>query len=209
MLLQDNSPPKKVLETNYLLIKKQKIMKKTKTIAFLLLASALAANAQITKGNWMVGGSGSFYNTKAENETSSSEGTGLNIFGNIGYFPINKLAIGLSPSIGYSKTKGNSEAGKGYGIGLFTRYYFLHTENRINLFSHLEYRYTVSYSGSTNTGNGNNFIIKAGPAIYFNSSVGLEVTLNYENLKIASKNGSDTTFNNLNIGVGFQIHLEK
>ena len=165
--------------------------------------------SQITKGNWMVGGSGSLYKTKAGNQTSTTEGNGLNIYGNIGHFLNDKFVVGLTPSVSYSKTKGNSEIGKGYGIGIFTRYYFLNVENRINLLSHIEYRYTSSYSGSTKTGNGNNLIFKAGPVIYFNSSVGLEITLNYENNNIKSKYGSDSTFNNLNIGVGFQIHLEK
>ena len=184
-------------------------MKTFKLLIAIALLSFVNSNAQITKGNWMVGGSGSFYKTEAGDQTSTTEGNGFNISGNIGYFPINKFAVGLTPSIGYSKTKGNSEPGKGYGIGLFTRYYFLNAEKRINLFSHLEYRYTASYSGSTNTGNGNNFIIKAGPVIYFNSSVGREITLNYEDSNIKSQYGSDSTFNNLNIGVGFQIHLEK
>lgn len=184
-------------------------MKKIKLIIAVILLLTVNTNAQITKGNWMVGGSGSFYKTKVGDQTSTTEGTGLNIYGNIGYFPINKVAIGFTPSVGYSKINGNSEAGMGYGIGVFTRYYFLNPEKRINIFSHLEYRYTASYTGGFNTGSGNNFIIKAGPAIYFNSSVGLEVTLNYEDSIIKSIYGSDSTFNNLNIGVGFQIHLEK
>ncbi|MCZ8330615.1 MAG: hypothetical protein O9282_04815 [Flavobacterium sp.] len=175
----------------------------------MLLVTSITLNAQITKGNWMVGGTGSYYNNKAESGSSVSEGTGLNLSADIGYFPVNKFAIGLAPSIGYSKTKGNRNSNEGFGMGIFGRYYFLKPENQINVFSHLEYYTFNNYSGGDKTSNNNGFIIKAGPIIYFNSSVGFELTLNYENSKINSVNGTDTTFKNFNIGVGFQIHLEK
>ena len=184
-------------------------MKTIKLFLALSLLSFLTSNAQITRGNWMVGGDASFYNQKAESESSSSEGTGFYISPKIGYFPIDKLAIGVGPRFSYAKTKGNSEASKSYGIGVFTRYYILKPEKMINLFTHLEYNYSIGYYGSSKTGNLNNFIVKAGPVIYFNSSVGLELTLNYESLKRNNENGSDSTFKNLNLGVGFQIHLEK
>jgi hypothetical protein len=182
-----------------------------KTLILFSLLSSFAIQAQITKGNFLVGGSGSIYNSKAKDESSVTEGSGFNISGNCGYFLIDKFAIGLMPSIGYAKTNGNNDIGKGFGLSIFTRYYFLKAENRINLFSQLQYGYSSSYNGKLNTATGNNFTVKAGPAIYFNSSVALEVTLNYENFKLNSKQGSEstTTFRNLNIGVGFQIHLEK
>lgn len=183
---------------------------KTLTLFFFIVFTTLfTANAQITKGNWMVGGSGTFYNSKAESNSSVSEGMGINMFANVGYFPFDKFVVGLTPSVGYSKTKGNSNSSKGFGIGVFTRYYFLEPEKRINLFSHLEYNFFSNYFGDNKTSTNNNYIIKGGPVIYLNSSVGLELTLNYENSKSNSVNGSDSTFKNFKVGVGFQIHLEK
>ncbi len=183
---------------------------KTLTLFFLIVfVTTLTTNAQITEGNWMVGGTGNFYNSKAESSTSTSEGFGFNIFSNVGYFPIDKFVIGLTPSFGYSKTKGNSNSSNGFGIGAFTRYYFFESDKRINLLTHLQYGFTNNYTGGEKTSTNKNFILKAGPVIYFNSSVGLELTLNYENTKSESGFGYDTKFNTLSLGLGFQIHLEK
>jgi hypothetical protein len=180
------------------------------TLFFLIVfTTVLTANAQITEGNWMVGGSGTFYNSKAESNSNTSEGTGIYMFADIGYFPLDKFVVGLTPSIGYSKTKGNSDSSSGFGIGAFTRYYFLKSDKRINLFTHFEYNFFNNYSGGNKTNTSNSFIIKGGPVIYLNSSVGLELTLNYENSKDNSVNGTDSTFKTFNLGIGFQIHLEK
>ena len=61
------------------------------------------------------------------------------------------------------------------------------------------------------TSNNNNFNFKAGPSIFFNSSVALEFTLEYQlsDYDYLSGSGSQYKFTNFNIGVGFQIHLEK
>lgn len=184
-------------------------MKTLTLFFFIVFTTVLTVNAQITKGNWMVGGSGNFSSSKAESNSSVSEGTSINLFADIGYFPLDKFVVGLTPSVGYSKTKGNSDSSTGFGIGVFTRYYFLEYEKKINLFSHLEYNFFNNYTGGNKTTTSNNFIIKGGPVIYLNSSVGIELTLNYENSKFNSLNGSDSTFKNFSVGIGFQIHLEK
>ena len=182
---------------------------KTLTLFFFFVFTTLfTANAQITKGNWMVGGSTYFGTSKAESDSSTSEGTSINMFANIGYFPLDKLVVGLTPSVGYSKTKGNSDSNTGFGIGAFTRYYFLKPDKRINLFTHLEYTTYNNYTSGKKTNTSNNFIVKGGPVIYLNSSVGLELTLNYENTKANSAFGN-SIFNTFNLGLGFQIHLEK
>ena len=69
-------------------------MKTLKTIAITILLSTITANAQITKGNWMVGGTGNFssYESKYINNGNevTNKGIGTNISPNIGYFFINK-----------------------------------------------------------------------------------------------------------------------
>ena len=50
----------------------------------------------------------------------------------------------------------------------------------------------------------NNYKFKVGSVIYFNSSVGLELALNY-----FSESSSDSKYNYLIISLGFQIHLIK
>ena len=52
----------------------------------------------------------------------------------------------------------------------------------------------------------NSYGLKAGPVIYFNSSVGLEFLAKYEHFY----NSSDSsTGDNFQIGIGLQIHLKK
>ena len=183
-------------------------MKTLKTIAIAFLFFTISANAQITKGNWMVGGSANFNSTSYEstsNGGSSSEGKGIGvtIYPTFGYFIADKLALGLSPSFGYSKTEGGN-AYTSYGAGPFVRYYLLKPEKMINVLTHIGYSYGTDNSNSTS----NILNFKAGPAIFLNSSVALELTLSY-NISQLTSDSSSATYKSFNIGFGFQIHLEK
>jgi hypothetical protein len=175
-------------------------------IATLLVT--LSANAQITKGNWMVGGSGNLTTYKSEYKSNSqssisseTSGKGISLFPNIGHFIFDKFAVGLTPSYGYFETENSS--GSSFGIGSFARYYFLKPDNRVNLLSQVSY----SYFQGENT-NGNNYIIKAGPTIFFNESAALEITLDY-NSNISKDQNSVSKVSSFNIGIGLQIHLKK
>ncbi len=178
-------------------------MMKIKTIIAVLLFSSLA-NAQITKGNWMVGGNAFFDNTTSKdnggNEYPST--TQIIIAPNIGYFIYDKFSTGLGTRLYYAKTKGNSSSNSGFGIGPFVRYYFLKPEKTINVLIEANYSYNKDFNQSDfNTSYG----FKAGPVIYFNSSVGLELLAKYEH----TYSSDSYTSNSFQIGLGFQIHLEK
>ena len=177
-------------------------MKTSKLIFALALFSFLTSNAQITKGNWMVGGSGNFYSAQLKDNNNSTNSIGLELRPNLGYFLYDKIAVGISPLLAYNKPENGSSV-TSYGFGPYARYYLLKTENRINLLTHIEYAYYTSSNNSKDKNTSLNF--KAGPAIYFNSSVALEMTLNYNINNI----NSTTTYNILSFGLGFQIHLEK
>lgn len=199
-----NSPPNKHKQiTNYT----NKTLNKMKTIKTLFLAILLftmTTNAQITKGNWMVGGDGSFSNSKATNSTGiigSSNGVGISP--NIGYFFTDKLAVGIRASFNYGKTSGGPSS-IGFGGSPFVRYYFLKPEKLVNVFIDANYGYTLSKTdGREETGRSYN--LKAGPVVYFNSSVGLELTLNYNK----SFSPDDYVYQYFYVGLGFQIHLKK
>jgi hypothetical protein len=142
---------------------------------------ALCANAQIDKGNWMMGGSASFSNFKdVNNGTIISESTSLYINPNIGYFVIDKLAIGSNVGFLYFFPKGDVKVSTSYNISPFIRYYFLEKEKPINIFSEAGYGIELN-SLSNNVGQRLN--LKAGAVYFLNSSVGLEVALNYKNVK--------------------------
>ena len=100
-----------------------------KKIVFLFaLTTSLTINSQITKGNWMVGGSGniSMYENKYNgvgNETSN-KGIGMNISPNIGYFLVDRFVLGAPLGVGYTIPK-DAQNSFSYGIGPYSRYYFL------------------------------------------------------------------------------------
>ncbi len=178
-------------------------MKTLKTIAITILLVATSANAQITKGNWMVGGSGSFYSEDYKNEQFKYKNTVFGLRPNIGYFLINRLALGVSPVITFTKTdvSGTSPV-TSYGAGIFTRYYILNPEKKINILTHVGYSLSKS---SNSDGTSTILDLRGGPAFFINNSVALEMTLNYQ----ASQLNSTTTVDVLSFALGLQIHLEK
>jgi hypothetical protein len=177
------------------------------------LISTAAVNSQITKGNWLVGGTGNFssYENKSSNNgiENINKGFGINISPNIGYFLANRFAAGSTVNLGSSMPK-DFENSFSYGIGPFTRYYFLEEDKRVNIFLQANYIFGASQSQSgNNKSKSHGYGFKTGPAIFFNSSVALEITLEYNAGKLTPDGLESSSYNNLQIGLGFQIHLIK
>jgi hypothetical protein len=208
----DTSPPSITyisipIKTNYM----------KKVILFVIAASFIYSNAnsQITKGNWMLGGSASFSSIKTIDITGGNSTSILNISGNVGYFITNKLAIGLKPNVSFEsiKTDNGHLSQNVSAIGPFLRYYFFPFDGRVNFFTEVSYALGVvksygngvsNYDWSNQT---NSFSFKGGPAIFLNSSVALELSLGYLSYRVIgeTKSGSNT----FQIGLGLQFHLEK
>lgn len=184
-------------------------MKTTKLLFITALFSFVTSNAQITKGNWMVGGTGNFEsnnietNIKSSNSTSTQTDKGLLLQPNVGYFLFDKFAVGLSPNLSISYTNENKTTTR-YAFGGFARYYLLKPEKIINIVTQIEYLYSPAQSN----GSVENLGFKAGPALFFNESVALELTLNYKITNFDS-DFSSSKWKTFNIGIGFQIHLKK
>jgi hypothetical protein len=181
-----------------------------KTIKLFFLATLLfsgLANAQITKGNWMVGGSGSFISQKQYStiDDFSSKTYFYNLNMGMSYFFLNKLATGVK--LGYEGFTPKYEGGSissNYNFGPYARYYFLNPEKNHNLF--IESSYLIgafTYSDFKNESRA--FNVSAGPTIYFNSSVGLELFIQYSDFKYSEGNGATRK---IQTGIGFQIYLE-
>jgi len=182
-------------------------MKKTIYTTILICIFSLTTHSQITEGNWMVGGSGSYIHRTIDTGVGNSKNSRLAIKPNIGYFLKDKFAVGSSLSYyQYKSLTGFNSYTKNYGIGVFSRYYFLKIEKIINIFSqvHFDKDFYENDAGSVNKGNGYRYGLKVGQVIFFNSSVGLEFSVGYE--KIIT--GQDY-FEDINVGIGFQVHLEK
>ncbi len=169
------------------------------------MLSFFTGNAQITEGNWLVGGEASFNTTSIKDSNDNVfKSSNLSLRPNLGYFLEDKFAVGLEALLGYTKNSSNNNTIFSYGGGPFVRYYFLETDKIINILSELNYNY---FTGSDSSTSSNLYSIKAGPVIYFNSSVGLEILLKYEH--VSQSGPMPLSSNSFQIGIGLQVHLER
>ncbi len=185
-------------------------MKKTTVLIIAIILFSLNGIAQITKGNWMVGGSTSYTKSEYNQDNTPSIITitnSINLSPNVGYFIFDKLSIGTiyQYSSNNVKFEDSKQITKSSYIGPFVRYYILKPDKVANIF--LE----TSYNFSTLKNNKTVFNTKVGFVYFLNSAVGLELTLNYSIIKNRFKNDlfSNSTSKNLTLGLGFQIHLER
>ena len=184
---------------------------KTKILfLFLSILAIIVANAQITKGNWMVGGSASFSSYKVVYDRpviATVKLTSYNVIPKIGFFPIDKLALGLNLGYSYSKQV-NKDANintktESYRFGPFVRYYYLNPVKNTNIFSEIGYNYDYSITSNSNS---NNYQVSTGIAIFFNSSVAFEIAGKYYKFNDLSNGGNA---DDIRLEIGLQIHLEK
>lgn len=154
----------------------------------------------------MVGGSGTFSSTKTE-ASSISAGTRnyFQIAPSIGHFFFDKVATGIAGVINHEKTSIGSISAKQtyYSVGPFVRYYFLSCENQINVFSEGNYQHLILNSGNESS---NSYTLKLGTVVFFNSSVGLELTAGYST---TNNSKSDIRYKIFQLALGLQVHLEK
>ncbi len=191
-------------------------MKKTIFTVFVIFIVTLKTQAQLDKGTWLVGGNGSFASSKGSFSTDTysqeSKETNLNISPNIGYFLLDKLAVGIKPGFTWYKslitTSGATSNSTRFEVGPFVRYYFLDKTKPVNILSEISYQHEF-ITAKPETGSSNTFSFNAGPVIYFNSSVGLEFTVGYYSHSENFLSYSKTTQKSFKMGIGFQIHLQK
>jgi len=198
---------------------------------FVLLTSN--SFAQINKGNFLTGGllGGRFSQSKSigspifsTQETTERE---LNFIGQIGYFLVNKFALGINAQ--YSLTQETTVINlyfpshlsqryelnnKIFAIGPFARYYLLSPKNKFNVY----------FQGAVLAGNilRNNFSyidpampideesknlmayqISAAPSYFINKNISLEWVFMY------SRYNHVEQVNNFSSAIGIQIHLVK
>lgn len=173
------------------------------------------ANSQITKGNWMLGGSAGFSSIQNLSIYGGNNTSIVNVTCNVGYFITNKLAIGLKPNVMYEsvKTDNGRLSQNNSAVGPFVRYYFFPVDGRVNFFTEGSYALGVSKSYGNGISNydwsnqTNTFSIIGGPAIFLNSSVALELSFGYIRQRIIDGTNSGT--NTFQVGLGLQFHLEK
>ncbi len=172
----------------------------------LLIFAAINASSQITKQNWLIGGAASFRASKYEFGGNSSKQSNLELTGDVGYFIIDKFAIGIKPAYSRSKLSYPVTIVNTYEIGPFARYYLLPTERSANIFSELSYQYGFMKTNQGVSQNSNNFSGVVGCSLFFNNSVALEFTLGFSSYLYNRNQGKVNSFI---AGIGFHFHLEK
>ena len=191
-------------------------MKSTLSIVVLILLTN-PIKAQLDKGIWLVGGTGKFYSYNSQYSSASysneAKYTQIDISPSIGYFAADKLAFGIKPTFSSIKGKVTSPGGlstnvQRYWIGPFARYYLLNASNNYNIVTDVSYQLGLFNAGGQK-GKLSTFSALSGPVIYFNTSVGLEFLLGYSYSKEDVERASKETRKGFQIGIGFQIHLEK
>ena len=192
-------------------------MKPNQMFFIVLILFTIGTTAQISKGNWMVGGSGNIYfyegNYNIVDKKIIEKGFGIDVLPNVGYFFFNNFSAGLVSKFSYGEGKDNNNGSSGpdrnFRLGPYARYYILNKEKFTNFFIQASYNTSLfdksfkTYQVST----------KVGSAIFLTNSIGLEVSLEYSKNSIEYFNVqmSDVvqTTNVIRFGVGLQIHLEK
>ena len=202
-----NSPPINYKQIKNFTIKTLNKMKTIKTLFLATLLFTITTKAQLTKGNWMVGGSGSYNKYDGKDKITGDSGNGYSIITlnpNVGYFIIDKLALGTKLNFYSQINEDNANSSSKIGIGPFVRYYFLEKENRVNIFAQTSLDYNEFRRTYSNKTSDLTYSLKAGPVVYFNSSVALEMGLEY-----SRTNSFDSIITSLQASIGFQIHLKK
>lgn len=234
MLLHDNSPPKTKKKNKFLTIKSIITMKTFKLFIAIALLITINSFGQLDKKTWLVGGTGSFDSYK-ENYTYVFTGTGtgenieiersikeIEFSPKVGYFVIDKLALGIGVSYISEKSESKTISGNASGgsskshslyVGPFARYYFLNKDKPYNILVEANYQFgNIDQSVfSDDKGKLSRFSLFVGPEIYFNSSVGMNLLVGYTNSKRNMDNNSSVSnsTNGLQVAIGFQIYLQK
>ena len=184
-------------------------MKKS-ILSFIALLVLLSSKSQLAKSTWLLTGN---LNLRSSNYTvqngSQFKQFEVEIAPKVGYFIVDKMAVGLYPAFSFSNNLSipdNQSAMTAIQLGPFARYYFLSKDKQLNIFAESSYRYTSTRYSRSNT-DGSITSIGVGPVIYFNSAVGLEFAVTYQIIKAATPNIKSTT-KHIGLSIGLQVHLK-
>lgn len=162
-------------------------------------------NAQIQKGNIMIGGAVSDLSVGLQSESDVR----FNLMPMAAWFVKDGLALGAYVNFGLLHVGGTEGSSLNYGVGPMGRYYI--TDNSIEVLKHtrffLDARVGIDGSNTTKGGsstNGLGFSLGPGIAYFITPNIGLEGLIAYKgNVGF----GSTNYIGNLIFNIGFQIYL--
>jgi len=176
-------------------------------IGIALLGMSSKADAQIQKGNLMIGANVANLNFGFQKGANVS----FQLNPQVGYFIKDNLVIGglINLGVDYQKSRGTNVF---YGVNAFGRYYV--SDPSMVLLKHARFFGEVSagVNGSNTKAEGKEAITTNGFGIGFGPGVAYFITPNISLEALAKYNliiggGTATTSNQISIGVGFQIYL--
>ena len=172
--------------------------------------------AQLEKGNWLVGGSGSFSSERKIRNDVTEKMTQINLNPEIGYFFLEKFVGGLRPLYSHLTYLQDNDISvrqtyTRLGMDTFLGYYLLHNKNPFNLLTQLEYGFTRETQEKLKPlGNDSIFKISGGPVYFVNESIGINLVMGYSVLSRKSiLTGETRVIKEFSTGIGLQIHLTK
>ena len=178
-------------------------MKKFLATVIISATTVLAANAQIQKGNVLVGGNLTNINLGLDDPKIFS----VDITPKAAWFIQDNVALGGYVNFGLETAK-NSNTTTSYGVGALGRYY-AGKDTEVLRHGRFFAEATAGIGGvnvSKGGGNTNGLNLSVGPgfAYFVTPNIGLETLLKYNGLVGF---GSATTQSNINLSFGFQIYL--
>ena len=178
-------------------------MKKFLATVIISATALFSANAQIQKGNVLVGGNLTNINLGLDDPKIFS----VDITPKAAWFIQDNVAVGGYVNFGLQTAK-NSSTTTSYGLGALGRYY-AGKDTEVLRHGRFFAEGTVGIGGVNVSGggantNGLNLSVGPGFAYFITPNIGLETLLKYNGLVGF---GSSTTQNNLNLSFGFQIYL--
>ncbi|RYE29848.1 MAG: porin family protein [Sphingobacteriales bacterium] len=190
---------------------------KISTLLFFALLISGKAFTQLSKGQFLLGGSLRFESVKESYYPSGSyEGTNIFVSPAVGVFVLNKLAGGVRVDFSsYKSNSSNVETKQTITeLSPFMRYYFLPVASKINVFLDAGYLFSKtkwnSFSNPAFTDKSRGYQVLAGPSIFLTEQIALEFTIGYRHTTSDRGAGLDATKSStLSSGLGLQIHFGK
>lgn len=165
---------------------------------FVLMLCCIYGFAQTEKGTFQVGVTG-FALTKNSNNLPN----GYSLRGNIGYFPINKLSVGITPYYGKIRTISSS------GANVYARYYFINRRTSVFLEGSTGFG-TLRFDGASEF-NGAMHSMTIGPGMHYRilDNLAVEFSAQYGRLSGISDQNENNTSKTFMPSLGVQYFFRK
>lgn len=163
-----------------------------------LLFMVGAAQAQLEKGNWVMGGNLSF----ASNKIGEVKTEAFTLNPSFGIMFGSGFAGGINFNITSLKS-GDEDAVNASLIGPFLRLYVFPSTSAVNFFINTSYGFGSTNSFGNKQGQ-RGYSLAAGPAIFLSRHAALEIALDYTSIK--AKNIDDRS-NTIGVKAGFSVYF--